>query len=363
MFFKIQKLAYMAKKKNELSLFVKVIISILVIVLIFMIFFFYTSYKRIYQPNVILKESETAYLYIPTGSTLEDVVNILYKKNYIVNRNSFERLAEKKNYRNRIHPGRYKLTNQMNNNKLLDILRSGKQEPVKVVFNNIRTKEQLAGKISRQIEADSISIIRLLNDPVFVQKYGLTTKTITCIFVPNTYEFWWNTSAEKFIERMHKEYVTFWNENRLSKAKTLNLTKEDVITIASIVDEETFRKDEMDDIAGVYINRLRKRIPLQADPTIKYAIGDFTVKRILKTHLETESPYNTYKYYGLPPGPISVPSIEAIDAVLNFKEHDYLYFCAKADFSGYHSFAKTLEQHNINARLYQRALNKEKIYR
>ena len=302
-------------------------------------------------------------MYIPTGATLEDVVSLLYENNYIINRNSFEWLAEKKNYRNHIYPGRYKLTNGMSNNKLLDLLRSGKQEPVKVVFNNVRTKEQLAGKIAKQIEADSISIMRLLKDKDFIGKYDLNIATISCIFLPNTYEFWWNTSAEKFIDRMNNEYKKFWNEKRLSKAKVLNLTKEDVVTIASIVDEETYKKDEMDDIAGVYINRLRKRMPLQADPTIKFALGDFTVKRILKKHLDIDSPYNTYKFYGLPPGPISIPSIDAIDAVLNYKEHDYLYFCASADFSGYHVFAKTLSQHNVNARAYQRALNKEKIYK
>jgi len=291
------------------------------------------------------------------------VVSLLYENNYIINRNSFEWLAEKKNYRNHIYPGRYKLTNGMSNNKLLDLLRSGKQEPVKVVFNNVRTKEQLAGKIAKQIEADSISIMRLLKDKDFIGKYDLNIATISCIFLPNTYEFWWNTSAEKFIDRMNNEYKKFWNEKRLSKAKVLNLTKEDVVTIASIVDEETYKKDEMDDIAGVYINRLRKRMPLQADPTIKFALGDFTVKRILKKHLDIDSPYNTYKFYGLPPGPISIPSIDAIDAVLNYKEHDYLYFCASADFSGYHVFAKTLSQHNVNARAYQRALNKEKIYK
>ncbi|OFX83434.1 MAG: aminodeoxychorismate lyase [Bacteroidetes bacterium GWF2_33_16] len=341
----------------------KLFLSILVLSILFVSYLLYKSYQRLFQPNVIIKEAKTAYMYIPTGATLEDVVSLLYENNYIINRNSFEWLAEKKNYRNHIYPGRYKLTNGMSNNKLLDLLRSGKQEPVKVVFNNVRTKEQLAGKIAKQIEADSISIMRLLKDKDFIGKYDLNIATISCIFLPNTYEFWWNTSAEKFIDRMNNEYKKFWNEKRLSKAKVLNLTKEDVVTIASIVDEETYKKDEMDDIAGVYINRLRKRMPLQADPTIKFALGDFTVKRILKKHLDIDSPYNTYKFYGLPPGPISIPSIDAIDAVLNYKEHDYLYFCASADFSGYHVFAKTLSQHNVNARAYQRALNKEKIYK
>jgi len=353
----------MSKKIGLPAMLKKLFLSILVLSILFVSYLLYKSYQRLFQPNVIIKEAKTAYMYIPTGATLEDVVSLLYENNYIINRNSFEWLAEKKNYRNHIYPGRYKLTNGMSNNKLLDLLRSGKQEPVKVVFNNVRTKEQLAGKIAKQIEADSISIMRLLKDKDFIGKYDLNIATISCIFLPNTYEFWWNTSAEKFIDRMNNEYKKFWNEKRLSKAKVLNLTKEDVVTIASIVDEETYKKDEMDDIAGVYINRLRKRMPLQADPTIKFALGDFTVKRILKKHLDIDSPYNTYKFYGLPPGPISIPSIDAIDAVLNYKEHDYLYFCASADFSGYHVFAKTLSQHNVNARAYQRALNKEKIYK
>lgn len=353
----------MAKKKDGFIQLKRIILSIIVIIMLIAGFVLFKSYQRIYKPNVILAEAKTAYVYIPTGSTIDDVITILYEKNYIVNRNSFEWLAEKKNYRNNIYPGRYKLKNGMSNNKLIDLLRSGKQETVKVVFNSVRTKEQLAGKIAKQIEADSLSIIRLLKNNGYTEKFGLTPATISCIFLPNTYEFWWNTSAEKFIEKMHGEYKKFWNEQRLSKAAKLNLTPEDVVTIASIVDEETYKADEMDKIAGVYINRLRKRMPLQADPTIKFAWNDFSIKRVIKKHLEINSPYNTYKNYGLPPGPISIPSIAAIEAVLNYKDHDYLYFCASADFSGYHVFAKTLEQHNVNARAYQRALNKEKIYK
>jgi len=353
----------MAKKKEGFVQVKRIIISIIILVFLIACFLLYKSYERVYKPNVILTEAKTAFIYIPTGSSLEDVVSILYEKNYIISRNTFEWLAEKKNYRNNIYPGRYRIKNGMSNNKLIDLLRSGKQEPVKVVFNNIRTKEQLAGKIAKQIEADSVSIMKLLKSNSYAEKLGLNTATISCIFLPNTYEFWWNTSAEKFIEKMHNEYKKFWNDSRLSRAKVLNLTPEDVTIIASIVDEETYKDDEMDEIAGVYINRLRKRMPLQADPTIKFALGDFGIKRIIKKQLEIDSPYNTYKNYGLPPGPISIPSIAAIDAVLNYKQHEYLYMCANADFSGYHVFSKTLEQHNVNARAYQRALNKEKIYK
>ncbi|MEA3317340.1 MAG: endolytic transglycosylase MltG, partial [Bacteroidota bacterium] len=237
------------------------------------------------------------------------------------------------------------------------------QKPLKLVFNNIRNIENLAGRVAKKIEADSSAIVNLMHNNKFIEELGFNKYTYTCIFIPNTYEFWWNTSAKSFVLRMHKEYLKFWNTERKAKAKKLNLSKEEVITIASIVDEETYKNDEMPRIAGVYINRLRKRIPLQADPTIKFAVGDFSIKRVLTKHLKTESPYNTYKHYGLPPGPISIPSIAAIDAVLNYEHHKYLYFCAKDDFSGYHNFAKNLYEHNRNARAYRRALNKKRIWK
>jgi len=320
-------------------------------------------YNRIYKPNVLVADSMVKYLYIPTGSTFNDVVEIIRENEIVENISSFIWLAEKKNYPNHVYPGRYALKHEMNNNDIINMLRSGYQEPVKVIFNSIRTKEQLAGKIADQIEADSLALVSVFSNDSIIKKYGFTPETITCIFIPNTYEFWWNTTAEGFIQRMYKEYQRFWNEERLAKAEALNLTPVDVITLASIVDEETLYNDEMQKVAGVYINRLRKRMHLQADPTLKFALGDFSIKRVLTVHKQIESPYNTYKRYGLPPGPISIPSIAAIDAVLNYEEHNYLYFCAKPDFSGYHNFSKTLSQHNINARRYQQALNKEKIWR
>jgi len=316
-------------------------------------------YNRIYKSNS-LKDS---YLYIPTGSDFDNVVQILSDDSLLRNLESFEWLALKKNYHNHVYPGRYKLDSLMNNNDIINKLRSGHQNPVKVVFNSIRTREQLASKISKQIEADSISLMNVFNDDSIAFQYGLEHETFTCIFIPNTYEFWWNTTAEKFVKKMHAEYKRFWNEGRLEKAKVLNLTPEDVTTLASIVDEETYFNNEMPRVAGVYINRLRKRMHLQADPTLKFALGDFSIKRVLNVHKQIDSPYNTYRRYGLPPGPISFPSVSAIDAVLNYESHSYLYFCAKPDFSGYHNFAKTLSQHNINARNYQRALNKERIWR
>ncbi|MCK5169985.1 MAG: endolytic transglycosylase MltG, partial [Bacteroidales bacterium] len=334
-------------KKN---IFIKYIVPLMVLVIITGITIALNAYKNIYKPNI---NGHSLYLYIPTGSDYSDVIQILEKDSILKDIRSYKWLAEKKNYPNHVYPGRYRLDSLMNNNDLIDKLRSGFQDPVKVVFNSIRTREQLAGKISKQIEPDSLTLMKLFYNDSLIVDYGLKQETFTCILLPNTYEFWWNTSAEMFVDRMYKEYQRFWNVERKRKAAILNLTPEEVTTLASIVDEETYYSKEMPRVAGVYINRLRRRMHLQADPTLKFALGDFSIKRVLNVHKQIDSPYNTYKRYGLPPGPISIPSISAIDAVLNYESHSYLYFCAKPDFSGYHNFAKTLSQHNVNARNYQ----------
>ena len=248
----------------------------------------------------------------------------------------------------------YILTDGMTNQKLINMLRMGYQTPVKVVFNNIRTVEQLAGRISEQIEADSLAIITAINDNPDVDA---TT------FIPNTYEFYWNVDAVDFVEKMVTEHKRFWNETRLKKANALKLTPHQVSVLASIIDKETTKTSEMPRIAGVYLNRLRQHWPLQADPTLVFALGDYNIRRVLDVHKNIDSPYNTYKYAGLPPGPICIPSIAAIDAVLNAEKHKYFYFCAKDDLSGYHVFAKTITEHNKNAEKYRRALNKNKIYK
>jgi len=317
-------------------------------------------YQKVYKPNI---KAPTSKLYIPTGANYKDVIEIIKKDSLLINIDSFKWLAEKKNYPNHVYAGRYILDSTMSNNDLINKLRAGFQDPVKVIFNSIRTREKLAGIIAEQIEADSLKLVKLFYNDSVIENYGFSRETFTCIFLPNTYEFWWNTSAKKFVDRMYKEYTRFWNDERLRRATNLKLTPEEVITLASIVDEETYYNGEMPRVAGVYINRLRKRMHLQADPTLKFALGDFSIKRVLNVHKQIDSPYNTYKSYGLPPGPISIPSVAAINAVLNYEHHNYLYFCAKPDFSGYHNFAKTLSQHNVNAREYQRALNKERIWR
>ena len=335
----------------------------IVTLVVFVVIVFSTvlkTYRNIYKPNISKPE---VHLYIPTGSEYKDVIEIIKKDTFLIDLDSFEWLAKRKNYANHVYSGRYVLDSSMNNNEIVDKLRAGFQDPVKVIFNSIRTREQLAGRIATQIEPDSLALVALFYNDSLIANFGLKQETLTCIFLPNTYEFWWNTSAESFVKRMHKEYQRFWNEERREQAKKLNLTPEEITTLASIVDEETYFNSEMPRVAGLYINRLRKRMHLQADPTLKFALGDFTIKRVLNVHKQIDSPYNTYRRYGLPPGPISIPSVSAIDAVLNYESHNYLYMCAKPDFSGYHNFAKTLSQHNVNAREYQRALNKERIWR
>ncbi len=350
----------MAKKKSK-SFLKKVLIALLAVVIVGGGFAGYKAYTVIYQPNVTLTGAQSDYIYIPTGSTFEDVSRLLYEKGYIVNRNSFEWLADYKKYKDSVKPGKYKIIAGMNNNELINMLRSGKQEPVKLVFNNIRTKEQFAGKISKLIEADSLSIIKSLNDKETAKKYGFTQDNFIAMFIPDTYEIFWNTSAEKFLEKMAKEYKNFWTADRKAKAEKAGLKPVEISIIASIVQEETNKTDEMSTIAGVYINRIHKGMLLQADPTVKFAIGDFTIKRILNKHLQYDSPYNTYKYAGIPPGPICIPSSKTIDKVLDYEKHKYIYFCAKEDFSGYHNFAITAAEHSRNAKRYQNELNKRKI--
>lgn len=318
-------------------------------------------YRKAFKANIFTKNKKEYYLCIPTGSSYDEVLGLLYDRNLVKNRKTFEWSAERMNYRKHIHPGRYKLKNRMTNHKLIVMLRSGLQEPVILTFNKTRTLEKLAGKVSKKIEAEKSEILDLLNNTEYIEQLGFNEHTIKGLFIPNTYEFYWNTSAEQFIERMLSEYNLFWNKKRRGKAEQMNFTVNEAVTLASIVGEETSKEEEMPRIAGVYFNRLAKGIRLQADPTVKYAIGDFTIRRVLSKHLRTDSPYNTYRHSGLPPGPITIPSISSIEAVLNYENHNYLYFCAKEDFSGYHYFSKSLTQHNKYARLYQKALNKRRI--
>jgi UPF0755 protein len=316
----------------------------------------YRLFQTVMKPSVRTPEGKSFSLYVPTGASYDQVLDSLKRHDLIGDLHGFEWLAQKKSYPEHIHPGHYLLKNGMSNNQLINMLTGGLQTPVKVTFNNMRDVKMLAGRISQQIEADSLSIVSLLTNPDSLNTMGFNTKTIPALFLPNTYEFYWNTSAKKFVDKMHQEYDKFWNAERLDKAKAVGLTPIQVSTLASIVDKETNKTDEMARIAGVYLNRLRNGWLLQADPTLVFAVGDFELKRVLNIHKEVESPYNTYKYAGLPPGPICIPSLASINAVLNPEKHNYYYFCAKEDFSGYHNFAKTLSEHTRNAERYQRAL-------
>ena len=320
-------------------------------------------YNYIFSPNVKIDNAAGTLIFIPTNSSFEDVTDTLEKNKILTDIDGFKWVAERKKYTDNIKPGCYTVKNGMSNNDLINLLRSGIQTPVKVTFNNIRTLPQLAGHISKRIEPDSLQLIKLISDSSVIKSYGFNEATFIAMFLPNTYEFYWTTTAKGFLDRMHKEYKAFWNKNRIDKAKATGLTPVEVSTLASIVDEETVKNDEKPVVAGLYLNRLKKGIRLQADPTVKYAIGDFTVKRILNKDLTIDSPYNTYMYAGLPPGPIRIPSIQGIEAVLNYKKHKYLYMCAKEDFSGYHNFATTLKQHNIYAARYRRALREKRIWR
>ncbi len=316
-------------------------------------------YRYVFDANV-----KTDYvLLVRENRDFNTIYNTLKKSDILTNYKAFKWVAKKKNFTNNIKKGRYTLSAGMSTNTLVNKLRSGIQDPVKVTFNNVRLKEDLAGKISKYIDTDSISVLQLFSDEKKIKERGFTAENYPAMFIPNTYEMYWTTTASDFAKRMYNEYQHFWNKERNAKAKQIGFSPVEVSILASIVQSETAKSDELKRVAGLYINRLNRGIPLQADPTIHYAVGDFTLRRVLNKHLKIESPYNTYKHTGLPPGPICFPSIKTIDAVLNYEKNKYLYMCAREDFSGYHNFAATLAQHNRNAAKYRRALNKKKIYK
>jgi UPF0755 protein len=319
-------------------------------------------WMRIAAPVTEFRE-ESRLLLIPTGSDFEVVIDSLRMAEALGDEQMFRLLAERKNYTNRVKPGRYRIERGASMNALINKLRSGDQEPVNVTFTNIDHLPELSGRMAHYLEADSITFLRAFEDPELHASAGLDRNTFISLFIPNTYQFWWTTTPAQFIERMRREHDVFWTEGRKAKAKQLGLTPVEVATLASIVQAETMRMPDAPRIAGVYLNRLRVGMPLQADPTLKFATGLFDVQRVLNTDKLVDSPYNTYKYAGLPPGPINMPEPRFIDAVLDAEKHDYFYFVAKADMSGYSEFAKNYDQHLVNARKYQRALNERGILR
>lgn len=349
-----------SKKRTKRTLILSIIryVSVGLILVSFLIIFI--LYRAILSPNVITDGNEPFVLYIPTGADYGQVIDSLTTHRLLRNQRSFKWLAQKKEYPRLVKPGRYVVSPGLSNLQLINMLRSGSQVPVKVTFHNIRTLDQLAGIVAAQIEADSAELHQILKDEAYLDQLGLDRFTAISLFIPNTYEFYWNTSAVQFIERMSRESRRFWDGDRAEKAAANGMTIPEVMTLASIVEKETNKNDEKARIAGVYINRLRRGWPLQADPTLVYATGDFGTTRVLNYHKEIDSPYNTYKYKGLPPGPICIPSIASIDASLHYEHHDYMFFVAKDDLSGYHVFSKTLLEHNRHAGRYRKAVKKSK---
>jgi len=322
----------------------------------------YGKYQSIFTANVKAKDGAQVYLTIPTGSNYDSLLKRLAESSFLLDFESFKWIAKLRNLPKHVYPGRYKIPDGTSNYKLINLLRSGAQEPIQLVLQSTRTREVIASRVSKQIEADSSSIVDALYDNELLAEFGLNKDTWMTVFVPNTYELYWNTSAVQFLERMVKEHRRFWNEDRKAKADKLNLSMREISTLASIVQQETVKKDEQAKVAGVYLNRIRMGMKLDADPTLIFAVGDFTITRVLNLHKEIDSPYNTYKHAGLPPGPICIPTISNIDAVLKDERHKYIYFCAKEDFSGYHNFARTLGQHQVNAARFRRELNRRKIW-
>ncbi|MCB0763562.1 MAG: endolytic transglycosylase MltG [Flavobacteriales bacterium] len=320
------------------------------------------KWKEVFGPGARF-EGEDRVLLIPTGATFDQVVDSIMAGGSVEDEQAFIWLAERKKYPAKVRPGRYRIASGTSLNELVNKLRAGEQDPVKVTFTNIDDLPELAGRVARYLEPDSTAMLWALRDPATQARAGLDERSFISLFIPNTYEFWWTTTPEQFIARMRKEHDAFWNESRMAKARSHKLDPVEVATLASIVQAETMRITDAPRIAGVYLNRLRIGMPLQADPTLKFALGLDSVKRVLDRDKIIDSPYNTYRIVGLPPGPINMPEPRFIDAVLNAEKHDFLYFCAKEDLSGYSNFSRTYEQHLVNARRYQRALNERKIFR
>jgi UPF0755 protein len=321
-------------------------------------------YKLLFSDNIDdLKNKKQHVLLIYTGSSYQDVLSSLKKQHIIKNMETFEVVSKKLHYNEHVKPGRYVFSNHSGNLMLVRKLRSGNQDPVSITFNNVQNKEQLATKIAKQIEATKEEMLLEFNNQQFLDSLNLTEENFPTIFLANTYEFYWNTSAKEFINRMLKEYHKFWNEKRIAKAQALSLSPTEATILASIIQKESTKYDEYPIIAGVYINRLKIGMPLQADPTVLFGLKKLGIsKRVTNTDLKSDTPYNTYRNKGLPPGPICLPELKSIDETLNAEDHKYLYFCAKEDFSGYSNFAEDWEQHLENAKKYQKALNDRNIH-
>ncbi len=330
-----------------------------VILVISSTFYFYQVF---FASNFLVGKSKSGWLYIPKGGNFQSVKDSLEKNDLVHDFLPFAFVSQMLGYQNGVKPGAYEIQPNENNFSLIRRLRTGRQTPVKLTFTSFRTKAQLAARLDQKLELTSEEIMAVLHSSEIQKKYQLDTANSISLFIPDSYEVYWTISSADLLDKMGKAYQRFWNEERLSSAAKLGLSPAQVMTIASIVQSETNKTDEMPRVAGVYLNRLKQNMPLQADPTVVFAVGDFSIKRVLSGHKEKDSPYNTYKYGGLPPGPIAIAIKPAIDAVLHPEQHDFLFFCAREDFSGYHNFTKDFSEHLRNARIYQAALNKAGIF-
>ena len=343
----------MAKKKSQSK--TKLIIAFIGIVIVALVALAVTKVtKRV-------SVSEDIRIFIPIDATYENLCDTLSKYDIVPQKATFKFMAKARGLDKHVKSGSYIVKPGMSYLQLVQKLYTGNQNPIRITIGKYRTLRQLCDGVAAKMEFTSDTLYKILTDKEFCQVYNHTPQTVIGAFTQNTYEVYWNSSPKRFVERMMMETDAFWNDERNEKLKQLQLSRNEAVTIASIVEEETNKKAEKANIASVYLNRLRKGMRLEADPTVKYAVGDFTLRRILERHLKTVSPYNTYQNQGLPPGPICLPSAESIDAVLENKKTDYIYFCAKEDFSGYHNFAATYNQHLANAARYHKALNERKL--
>jgi len=336
----------------------------ILIVALFSIIITFSGYQYLFTPNFLIGDDvqDEYYLYIPREANFKTVTDSLQQNHVLHDILSFSFLAKILKYQDNVKPGRYKIRAKANNLEIVKKLKNGIQDPLNVTFNNIRTKQDLADKLSARLEPNAEQILALLSNQTYANSIGLDTNTIMSIFIPNTYEFFWTTTAEELFDRMHDEYKKFWNNERKEQARQLNLTPEQIIIVASIVEAETNMNQEKPRIAGVYLNRYYQNWLLQADPTVKFALKDFAIRRITFEHIKFDSPYNTYKYAGLPPGPINLPSITSIESVLKPEKHNYMFFVADPSRPGYHKFSENFQQHVNSAKKYRNELNKRKIY-
>ena len=329
-------------------------IFVLILVLVVVIF---TAYQYVFTPNILVEKEDTN-IYITERTDFQKLLKYTVEQGIVIDPISFGVLAKLMDYQENIKPGKYLLKKNMTNIEAIRLLRSGAQDPVMLQFSQARLPENVAGKLAKDIIADSATLSQLIKSQEVAVSYGFDTNTFISMFIPNTYQVWWTYDEKELLDRMKTEYDRFWNDERKAKAEKLGLSQKEVSTLASIVQAETYQPTEKPMVAGLYLNRLRQGIPLQADPTLIFSSKDFTIKQVLNIHKEVDSPYNTYKYAGLPPGPINLPAISSIDAVLNAADHEFIFMCAKGDCSGFHNFAKTNSEHNRNRVIYKTNLRK-----